>query len=465
MSNDPGNGLFPHQAAFYEAFVARTAPANQLLIAPPGMGKGHVAQSIVHHVASQDCDARVLVLTPASLGAQYIARLTAVDHQFTVMRVDRRRLREMLSGAANDEDLWPAPAVVVMSIDFAKQDDVAALIGKTNWDLVVVDEAHAIGGRGERLLRQLSESAGRVLLMAGVDEAADLADVVAGLEIVRWDRDVVDSTGRRIFVPTTRATHVVEYERTDTEAAFVRDVLDFMDRAIEGDAGPQARLVRTVITRALASSAFAVELMLLRLRERLSDATYLEPGGSELADDSDDLGLDAPTTRVWRDPEAAALVVDGLITQLEASPIDSKGERFRVLLQELCSELGEPVCVFSSFASTIEYLIEIATEAGHPARAVVGRMAPAEREEAILDFRSHGGLLALSDGVTQGLDLAFAHHVIHYDLPEGRLRLEERWGRLDRVGQKDTVHGYVLRDSRQSIEAEEQLFRDRGFIE
>jgi superfamily II DNA or RNA helicase len=466
MSVDVVNGLFPHQAAFYEAFLARTAPANQLLIAPPGLGKGQVAQSIIHRVASGDPDARVLVLTPASLSEQYIAKLTAVDSRFTVVRVDRRRLREMLTAAANDLGLWPAPAVAVMSIDFAKQDDVAALLAKTTWDLVVVDEAHTVGGRRERLLRELSESTSRLLLLAGFEEATDLAEVIAELKIVRWNRDVVDSTGRRIFVPTARATHVVEYSRTDDEVAFVRNVLDFMNRATESDDVPQARLVRTVMTRALTSSAFAVELMLLRLRERLSDATYLELGsGSGLTEESDSQDLDLPNTRVWRDPEAAALAVDGLLARLEASPVDSKGERFRLLLHELGGEQGEPVCVFSSFASTIDYLVEIAIEAGQAARAVVGRMTSSEREEAITDFRNHGGLLALTDGVAQGLDLALAHHVIHYDLPESRLRMEQRWGRLDRVGQKETVHGYVLRDSRRSIEAAEQLLHDQGFIE
>jgi SNF2 family DNA or RNA helicase len=464
---DQSGTLLPHQLAFYEHFLAPDTSRRQVLIAPPGMGKGFVAQLIAHHVAKDDPSARILILAPAALVDSFSSALNELEPTYRVDVVDRKRLREVVS-AAQTYDLWQSPAVIVMSIEFAKKEDVLTLLAGTHWSLVIMDEAHALQGRRKQLVEQLSGSAERLLLLGGVEDASRAVDAISGLEVVRWTRDATDAQGRALFVEVPRAHHVIDYMRSDDEAAFATHLLQAFDQVMVDTNSPQVELAKRIATSALASSPAAIERALLGHGERLASRLGLDrswgnsdypPGAADGLDF--DLGLSTPS--IWRDPDRASSVLAELVGALELLPVDSKAAKLRefVAVERGRSDVLR-ICVFSLFVSTAEYVAEILGDFDD-AWLLTGRSTHADRAEAMDKFNESGGVL-VTTSAAQGLNLATSHLAIHYDLPEGRPQMEQRWSRLDRIGQTKTVHAFALRDANRTLEWEEHLLQKHGFV-
>jgi superfamily II DNA or RNA helicase len=440
------------------------------LIAPPGLGKGYVAQALAHEFAESDSAARVLVLAPRPLTSAFAAALAEFEPKYSVDVVDRRRLRELLSP---DEPaaIWPAQTVVVMSTDFAKQDDVLTLLTSIRWSLVIIDEAHALEGRRKQLVRRLAASADRLLLLAAVEGASRVADAVPDLVVVRWERDVTDADGKPLFASVPRAHHVIEYERSEPEAAFAREVLTVMDHLLGTPTAPQVALTRRVMLNALASSPNAIEQFLLRQIDRLRGefdfVRQPKEGDDDESDDShEEVDTEGPfvdSQSMWTERGAALSALASLVAQLDGVRTDTKAMQLRELVRELrVEQSSHRTCIFSTFGATAEYLAAVLYEVTDVA-LLTARMTQDERIEAVGKFRGVGGVL-IATGAAHGLDLALANVAVHYDLPEGHLQMEHRWGRLDRVGQTSTVHGYAFRDVRRTLDWEEELLRRHGFI-
>lgn len=460
--------LFPHQLKFYEAFLAPDAGAHQLLLAPPGLGKGYVAQVVACDVASMGPESRVLVLEPGPLVANFATGVQRHDPSTGVDVIDRRRLREILATPREAGVFSGGSRIVVTSIDFAKQEDVLSLLADTHWALVIVDEAHMAGGQRRRLVERLAENADRMLLMSTTDVEGDLRDSIPNLETVRWSRDEVDSQGRRLFVDIPRFLHVVNYERSEEEVLFARQLLELLDKQIASVETPQRTLVKGVILKALASSPLAIQELLIRQRARLEATAEENEWWGDMAQMPDETSAPGvePLPPFWTDPETAATALDDLISKLDSLPRDSKAEALHDLVRDLTS--GQPersFAVFTLFMSTAQYLAEILASPEHEVQILTGALPVAERVAAVRRWMACGGALILTDGVSQGLELTTASVAIHYDLPDTALKMEQRWARLDRIGQTEAVHAYVLRDVGRTFDWEEPLLAAHGFGE
>jgi ERCC4-related helicase len=458
--------LLPHQLEFYRSFRSDDSPKHQLLLAPPGLGKGFVAQALAHGIVQADAAARVLVIAPRALTSAFAEGIAELTPVCRVDIVDRRRLREILSNETGE--VWPSGTVFVMSTDFAKRHDVLELLAATRWSLAIVDEVHSLEGLRRELVRRLVDHADRLLLLSATGEPSAIAAAVPDLEVVRWQRDVVDARGKPLFPSVPRARHVIEYERSDAEAGFVREALAVIDRFGRQSDLPQSALVRRMMLNALASSPNAIEQFLLRQLDdrRLPhafEASSTEPPsdeGVEVASGDEFVGYYAS---MWEDARAASSALQSLVAQLDALPIDSKAVELGRLVSTRIQNPSSRTCVFSMFTGTAEYLAAVLDDVTD-VQILTGRMTQEERAAALQEFEEGGGTL-VATGAAYGIDLALADAVVHYDLPEGRLQMEQRWGRFDRVGQTRTVNGYVFRDVRQTLDWEEQLLRRHGFVQ
>ena len=121
---------------------------------------------------------------------------------------------------------------------------------------------------------------------------------------------------------------------------------------------------------------------------------------------------------------------------------DSKYERFRLSLQSLLEDnRDEKIVVFSYFRATLQYLCERLAQDGIRSIALHGGVG--DKDGAVLEFRESGGhrVLLSSEVGSEGIDLQFARIVINYDLPWNPMRVEQRIGRIDRLGQQaEKIH-------------------------
>ena len=136
----------------------------------------------------------------------------------------------------------------------------------------------------------------------------------------------------------------------------------------------------------------------------------------------------------------------------EAAGPDAKAEALLDWIYQLQASEHEPdlkVLIFTEFVPTQAMLAEFLSARGIAVATLNGAMNMAERQHAQAAFRNQVRVLVSTDAGGEGLNLQFCHVVINYDMPWNPMRLEQRIGRVDRIGQPKTVRAinFVFEDS------------------
>jgi hypothetical protein len=141
-----------------------------------------------------------------------------------------------------------------------------------------------------------------------------------------------------------------------------------------------------------------------------------------------------------------------LATQAEAAGPDAKALALLEWIYQLQRETGDPelkVLIFTEFVPTQEMLREFLEARGLSVVTLNGSMDLAAREVAQETFAGPARFLVSTDAGGEGLNLQFCHVVINYDIPWNPMRLEQRIGRVDRIGQTKPVRAinFILADT------------------
>jgi SNF2 family DNA or RNA helicase len=104
----------------------------------------------------------------------------------------------------------------------------------------------------------------------------------------------------------------------------------------------------------------------------------------------------------------------------------------------------DKLLVFTRFRATQEHLAGVLREAGEPFALYHGALRRAEKETAVRAFEGPARILLSTEAGGEGRNLQFAHGLVNYDLPWNPMRIEQRIGRLSRVGQTRDVHVFNL---------------------
>jgi SNF2 family DNA or RNA helicase len=100
--------------------------------------------------------------------------------------------------------------------------------------------------------------------------------------------------------------------------------------------------------------------------------------------------------------------------------------------------------VFTQFLATQAGLAELLRRAGHSVHLFSGNLPRRQRDAAVESFREEGGVLLATEAGAEGRNLQFAHHVVNFDLPWNPMRIEQRLGRVHRIGQERPVFVHTL---------------------
>lgn len=136
-----------------------------------------------------------------------------------------------------------------------------------------------------------------------------------------------------------------------------------------------------------------------------------------------------------------AAIVPRSIDLQELRTNDSKFNRLReVLLGHLGEHPDEKLIIFTSFRTTARYLVERLSECGIPGTLIWGNQNRT-KQEVITEFRksTKSRVLVSTEVAAEGVDLQFCRVLINYDLPWNPTRIEQRIGRIDRLGQKSPI--------------------------
>lgn len=493
-----------------------------LLADEVGLGKTIEAGLVMRELKLRGLVRRILVVSPKGIATQWVAEMqTHFNEQFQlVLGDDIGTLQRLAPGADHRTSAWSMFDQVIVSLDSVKPMDkrrgwTAERVAEYNrsrfedlitagWDLVVVDEAHRLGGSTDQVARYklgrgLAEAAPYVLLLSATphqgktdafhrlmsllddDAFPDMESVtrdrVAPYVIRTEKRKAIDADGKPLFKPRRTQMAPVAWEsRHQLQQLLYEAVTDYVREGYNQALREKKRhigFLMILMQRLVVSSTRAIRTTLERrlaaLREGEQQASLrlaeLENGteGSESPDDEmaelydmdgqellDEL-LKSHVSALQSEGSHVETLLDAAVRCEQAGP-DAKAEALIEWIYELQAEENEPdlkVLIFTEFVPTQQMLKEFLEARGISVVTLNGSMDMEERKQAQDAFRKSHRVLVSTDAGGEGLNLQFAHVIINYDIPWNPMRLEQRIGRVDRIGQPKKVRAinFVFEDS------------------
>jgi SNF2 family DNA or RNA helicase len=259
---------------------------------------------------------------------------------------------------------------------------------------------------------------------------------------------------------TQREARRIPVELDDDEQELYEDVTDYLR-----DGYNQARAERNIALgfvmvtyqKMLASSSYAVRqsfrrrIAKLRLQLRDIGAAKAKPPSESYIEELRDV---EETTQALTELEHAALDHGGLLLEIEqledlvsrlGQVRDSKAETLLDALDGIFEkDPDEKIVIFTQFIETQDFLAAALRNNGYRVATFNGRMGIDEKEDAVRSFKAGDQVLISTEAGGEGRNFQFCHLMVNYDLPWNPMRVEQRIGRLDRIGQKRPVRIYNL---------------------
>lgn len=440
-----------------EPALAVARGASRVLLADEvGLGKTIQAGLIAAELIARGLAEHILFVVPPGLRDQWRDELQRFSLEAAVM--DATALRRLVAELPAGLNPWVAAPIAIASADFVKRPEILNALLPIAWDLVVVDEAHGAPEGCDRgaAVRALARRARRVVLLTATPHAGD-ANAFHSLCAIGalGDREPVGMFRRSrgdVGLAVRRRVHLLAVAPTAEERR-MHDLLNRYARDVWREAGPSrdARLAVTVLLKRSLSSAASLASSVER---RLEALEHLAAGSIEqLVLPLDEAGAedDDVADAAWHPALAAPGLADAsreierLVAVRDAARVARSVESKIARLIRIVERLGEPAIVFTEYRDTLARLAD-ALSPIHAVATLHGGMTRVERRGAVEAFESgRASLLIATDAAGEGLNLqARCRLVINLELPWNPMRLEQRIGRVDRLGQSRTVHAINL---------------------
>jgi SNF2 family DNA or RNA helicase len=482
----------PHQLSTLERALAmdrvRLAICDEV-----GLGKTITAGAIFSEMKARERLRRVVVVAPRGVQLQWIAEMAE--------RFGEEFVRVGPEGLPVDSgvDPWRVFDQVVCSLDAVKPlrrrsgwspEQVEAhnaarfrALLDAGWDMVIIDEAHHVAGSSEDVARhqlavELTGVATHVLLLSATPHSGKsdgfrrflgllddrflhgqpVARSTVAPYVVRTEkRQAVDNAGRVLFQPRETSLRVAPYTDREMERELYEAVTEYVRsgwNAAKRQGRNSAAFLVLLMQRLVSSSTAAILAALEKRSAALGEggnqlALFVDRGEewAELTGEEQYEMLVNARGPAWATERAELTGLLRIAREAAAGGADAKVRAFFDLLGELRRSERDPnvkVLVFTEFVQTQDMLLALLEQAGVPAVMINGSMGLAERALAQEAFRDHAQILVSTDAGGEGINLQFAHVVVNWDLPWSPSRLEQRIGRVDRIGQTHTVRAFNL---------------------
>jgi SNF2 family DNA or RNA helicase len=501
----------PHQiSAVYQEMLPRL-PLRFILADDPGSGKTIMTGLFIKELIVRGDLKRCMIVSPGNLAEQWQDELfRKFNLRFEILTNDR------IESAVTGNVFAEANLCIARLDKLSRNEDLQNKLRVTDWDLIVVDEAHKMsatvwGGEVKytkrfQLGRLLSSITRHFLLLTATPHNGKEEDFQLFMSLIDQDRfagvarsshkpiDVSDVMRRLVkedllkfdgtpLFPERRA-YTVNYDLSPMEAELYTTVTEYVreefNRAdqLNGERKNTVGFALTILQRRLASSPEAIYQSLKRRRERLENRLAEERLGkrgyeydfpeyddyddddlpsSELEDTEERIVDQASASQTIAELEAEIATLSRLermANRVRQSNEDRKWDELSKLLQDNDNMFGgdgmrEKLIIFTEHRDTLRYLTyKIRSLLGNDEAVVTihGGMLRDERrkvEETFMQDKEVRILIA-TDAAGEGINLQRAHLMVNYDLPWNPNRLEQRFGRIHRIGQTEVCHLWNL---------------------
>jgi superfamily II DNA or RNA helicase len=487
----------PHQVHALQRAMAEDT-VRYLLADEVGLGKTIEAGLILRELKVRGLVRRTLVVAPTGLTSQWVAEMkTHFGEEFHLVQPGNFSTWRQLASVDEAENLWRLHDQVVCPLDSIKPLDgrrgwSAEQLARFNrerfedvvaaaWDLVIIDEAHRLGGSSEQVARHrlgeaLAQATPYLLLLSATphqgktdafrrlvgfldadalpDDESVTRENVAPYVIRTEKRHAIDAEGHPLFKPRRTQVVPVAWDETRPEQHALYDavteyVREGYDRAM-AEKRTAIGFLMILMQRLVTSSTAAIRVALERRLEILElPSGQLSLFGEDVGDDWVDMDGQAQMDALLgsrlkglANERAEVELLLSAARRCEARAPDGKAEALLGWIQALQREENDPalkVLVFTEFIPTQRMLAEFLRQRGFEVACLNGAMDIEARRHAQREFAGPARVLISTDAGGEGLNLQFCHVVVNYDLPWNPMKLEQRIGRVDRIGQKHVV--------------------------
>lgn len=402
-----------------------------LLADEVGLGKTVEAGMALKEYLMRGMAHRVLVLTPATLVGQWQEEMqTKFEVEFTTSYDPQLR---------RDPRAFWAQSRVIASIATARRAEHQQFLAAQNYDLVIVDEAHHLKNRQTQNWKLVNSLQKRFLLLLSAtpvqNSLVELYNLLTLLKpgIFKTEKEFRQSymTQGRPRVPANR-----ERMRDLMRDVMIRNTRSLVDVRLPSrhavtvrldpeaeEAGAYAELNRLV------QEAYANETA----SHRLALKNLLSSAGSTPATAARAVrrfaGKADGDSKAWRD----------LAARYEALAHSGPTVKEKALLELLVRNPEEKKIVFVHHHETLERLSQLAEQESIPFARFEGTMSGPEKDASIARFQADAPLLLSTESGGEGRNLQFCNTLVNFDLPWNPMSIEQRIGRVHRIGQTREV--------------------------
>ncbi|MEK4878721.1 MULTISPECIES: DEAD/DEAH box helicase [Paenibacillus] len=427
MKHLSGLSPLPHQLDTAHKVLFEMS-GRAILADEVGLGKTIEAGLVLKEYLVRGLVSKVLILVPASLVLQWVRELNA---KFGITAVAQKKAYS-----------W-GNAIVVASMDTAKRDPHKEILLENEYDMLIIDEAHKLKNKKSTnylFVQQLRKK--YCLLLTATPVQNDLGELFNLITILK--------PGQLGNQGDFASNFVVDKRQPKNEGQLRDELSKVMIRNRRGE-GPVNFTKRRVRNIPLVLSQEEKDLY-NSVTSFVKDQ-YQESGGNL----SSMLSLVTLQREVCSSRDAVFITLVNLIKKL---PADSpKRDRMMELLQTLrtvktntkaettlalIQEMNEKVIVFTEYRATQEYLLQYFREHGLMCVSYSGGMNRGKKDWMMDLFRGRAQVMIATEAGGEGINLQFCHHMINFDLPWNPMRVEQRIGRVHRLGQENDVVIYNL---------------------
>jgi SNF2 family DNA or RNA helicase len=414
----------PHQLEVAKKVVTEMN-GKAILADEVGLGKTIEAGLILKEYMIRGLVKKVLILVPASLVSQWTIEL---NQKFYIPAVAQRK-----------SYVWEQCDVVVSSIDTAKRMPHRDIILEQNYDFIIIDEAHKLKNHKTKNYQFVQELKKKFcLLLTATPVQNKIEEIFNLVSLLKPGHLGNQAYFEELFSAKNRKLENDEHLRELINKVMIRNRRQ--DTGIEWT----SRKVETIPIhfseeeRALydaiesfkehdnPSSAFAL-LTLQREACSSKEAVYMTLKGM----------LDKESEE-YTPPYTLIETLMDRIGNIGKTGRNSKAEK----MVELIKKIDDKVIVFTEYRATQMYLQWLLQQHGISSVPFRGGFKRGKKDWMKQLFQNNVQVLIATEAGGEGINLQFCHHIINYDLPWNPMRLEQRIGRIHRLGQEKDVHIY-----------------------
>nr|WP_306438800.1 SNF2-related protein [Longirhabdus pacifica] len=391
-----------------------------------GLGKTIEAGLILKEYMIRGLVRKALILVPASLVLQWVREL---NQKFGIPAVAQKK-----------KYMWEHP-IVVASMDTAKRDPHKEMLLGMNYDMLIIDEAHKLKNKkttNYQFITQLTKK--YCLLLTATPMQNDLKELYNLVTLLK--------PGHLGALGNFKQNFVVDKRQPKNETELKQEIQKVMIRNLRSESNiPFTKRNVQNITLDLSKDEQA---LYDNVTKYIKD-TYQQAGMKSL------LSLVTLQREVCSSRDAVFVTLFNMFKKLrEDSPLRSP--IWELILQiksiesntkadttlDLIKKVNDKVIIFTEYRASQEYLLHFLKEHQIICVPYRGGMNRGKKDWMMDLFKRRAQVMIATEAGGEGINLQFCHHVINFDLPWNPMRVEQRIGRVHRLGQAQDVNIYNL---------------------